>query len=364
MSADLLPLVSVQNLARALTELNERGFLTIGLFDPQDPRPGHESVLRIIELGEQLGFDSAWVRSRHLQAGISSPLTVLAAIGAATSTVRLVGSTDANMFASVSAGINALFGPLHGGANEAVLKMLAQIKASGEPVAKFVERVKNKEEHVKLMYDLQVLACQTDTTRILTFQIGREQSQRSYPWIGVHEAHHDVSHHQNNPEKMDKNGLVNAYHVSLFARFLDRLRKTPDGDGSLLDNTLVIYGGAMGDGNLHNHKRCPLFLAGHGGGQFKGNLHFKAPEGKKSGIDRFTDSDAELTEGEKKLVEWAFRLRDEVLAPIAAQTNVQLPVTGAVQRVIERWITASSRVPLSMADIARVAVSVFSLTIR
>src|SRR5207253_3230041 len=92
------------------------------------------------------------------------------------------------------------------------------------------------QEHAALMFDLQFLAYRADITRVVAFQIGREQSQRSYPWIGVYEAHHEVSHHQNDPARMAKNGLINAYHVSLFAKLAERMRATPDGDGSLLDH--------------------------------------------------------------------------------------------------------------------------------
>lgn len=133
------------------------------------------------------------------------------------------------------------------------------------------------EEHAALMFDLLRLAFRGDVTRVVTFQIGREQSQRSYPWIGVHEAHHDVSHHQNNPEKMDKNGLVNAYHVSLFAAFARALASTPDGDGSLLDHSLLVYGSGMGDGDAHSVHNLPAVLVGGACGRLTGGRHLAPP---------------------------------------------------------------------------------------
>jgi hypothetical protein len=135
------------------------------------------------------------------------------------------------------------------------------------------------EEHVKLMFDLQVLAFSSDVTRVFSFKMGRDGSARVYPESGVRSAFHPASHHGEREDRVTDFMKINRYHVSMVPYFLGKLKNTPDGDGSLLDNTLVIYGSPMGNSNVHNHKRCPLFLAGHAGGALKGNLHLKAADG-------------------------------------------------------------------------------------
>ena len=113
------------------------------------------------------------------------------------------------------------------------------------------------EDHVKLMFDLQVLALQADTTRVISFQLAREASTRTYPQIGVPEPHHPVSHHTNDPEKLAKLSKINAYHVSLFGYLLEKLRSTEDGDGSLLDHSTYVLGSGMGNPDIHNHAEPP-----------------------------------------------------------------------------------------------------------
>jgi len=131
------------------------------------------------------------------------------------------------------------------------------------------------EDHAKLMYDLQVLAYQADLTRVITFMYGREFSGRPYPEIGVPEGHHPLSHHQNDPDKLLALSKVNTYHVKMFAYFLDRMAKTPDGDGSLLDHTLLIYGAGMGDSNLHAQTDIPVMLVGGPNQRIKGGRHLR-----------------------------------------------------------------------------------------
>jgi hypothetical protein len=133
------------------------------------------------------------------------------------------------------------------------------------------------EEHLELMFDLQVLAYQADITRVITFMLGRELSQRTYPQIGVPDPHHNTSHHQNNPVQIAKLEKIDAYHIQKFAHFLEKLRSTPDGDGTLLDHSITLYGAGISDGNLHNHSPLPALLAGGGAGQLKGNRHLKYP---------------------------------------------------------------------------------------
>ena len=131
------------------------------------------------------------------------------------------------------------------------------------------------EEHAKLMFDLQTLAYQTDLTRVGTFMMGRGQSNRTFPEIGVPEAHHALSHHQDDPAKLEKLYLIELYHCRLFAYFLEKLRSTPDGDGSLLDNIIIVYGSDMSDSNKHWLQDLPILLVGGGAGRIKGGRHLR-----------------------------------------------------------------------------------------
>jgi hypothetical protein len=134
------------------------------------------------------------------------------------------------------------------------------------------------DEHAKLMYELQVLAFQAEITRVSTFMIARDLSQRTFPQIGVPEPHHSVSHHGNNPAMIAKLEKINVYHASLFAYFLQRLRATPDGDGNLLDHSMIMYGSSMSNPNEHNHFPLPLLVAGGACGKLQGDRHLKFPE--------------------------------------------------------------------------------------
>ena len=129
------------------------------------------------------------------------------------------------------------------------------------------------EEHAKLMFDLMVLAYQTDMTRVISFMVGREESGATYPQIGITEPHHPLSHHQNVPEKIEKLAKINAYHMQLFTDFLIKLRSTQDGDGSLLDHVMILYGSAIRDSNRHNTNDLPILVAGGGGGEIAGGRH-------------------------------------------------------------------------------------------
>jgi Protein of unknown function (DUF1552) len=133
-------------------------------------------------------------------------------------------------------------------------------------------------DHARLMFDLQVLAMQGDITRVMTFQLARETSNRSYPEIGVSESHHPLSHHGNAPEKVAKMAKINQFHVSLFAGFLKKLKDTTEGDGSLLDNTLCLYGSGMGNPNKHDHTNLPTIIAGGSAAGLKGGRHIRYEE--------------------------------------------------------------------------------------
>ena len=135
------------------------------------------------------------------------------------------------------------------------------------------------EDHVKLMFDLQVLAFSADITRVSAFKMGRDVSSRVYPESGVKTPFHALSHHGENPKKIAEYAKLNQYHVSRCLISWTGCKNTPDGDGNLLDHSLVLYGSPMGDSNIHEHKRIPLFLAGHACGQIKGNQHVRCAAG-------------------------------------------------------------------------------------
>ena len=130
-------------------------------------------------------------------------------------------------------------------------------------------------DHARLMFDLQVLALQGDITRVITFQLARETSNRTYPEIGVPDPHHPLTHHGNDAEKIAKMAKINQFHVSLFAEFLKKLQSTPEGNGSLLDHSLYLYGSGMGNPNVHNHTNLPILVAGGAAGNMQGGHHIK-----------------------------------------------------------------------------------------
>ena len=134
------------------------------------------------------------------------------------------------------------------------------------------------DEHARLMLDLQVLAYQADITRVFSLMLGREQTARTFPWIGVSDGHHAVSHHQDNPEKIAAIARINAYQIGLLAYLLQRLAATPDGEGSLLDHSMLLYGSGISNGNLHDHKNLPILVAGGGAGRLRGGRHIRYRE--------------------------------------------------------------------------------------
>jgi len=135
------------------------------------------------------------------------------------------------------------------------------------------------EAHCKVMMDLQVLAYQTDMTRVITFMISKELSNHTYPEIGVPEPHHPLSHHQERPESLEKLVKLQTFHMQMFAYYLEKLRSTPDGDGSLLDHILIMYGSGMGNSNLHDPRNLPMLVAGGGCGRIDTGKHIRCPEG-------------------------------------------------------------------------------------
>jgi uncharacterized protein DUF1552 len=164
-------------------------------------------------------------------------------------------------------------------------------------------------DHARLMFDLQALALQGDVTRVITFQLARETSTRTYNEIGVSDPHHPLTHHGNNPEKIARMAKINAFHVSLFAYFLEKLKSIPEGDGTLLDHTVYLYGSGMGNPNVHDHVNLPILVAGGGAGRIKGGRHIKYTEPtplanlhltllERAGVrmDKFADSKGKVDE--------------------------------------------------------------------
>ena len=129
------------------------------------------------------------------------------------------------------------------------------------------------EDHLDLMFDLQLLALRTDLTRVITFMMGKEQSARTYPQIGVPEAHHPLSHHNNQPDLIEKMSIINRHHTQLFSRYLEKLQATPDGDGNLLDHMTILYGGGISNSTLHSGDNLPVLVMGGGAGNMRGGRH-------------------------------------------------------------------------------------------
>jgi hypothetical protein len=164
-------------------------------------------------------------------------------------------------------------------------------------------------DHARLMFDLQVLAFQADITRVTTFQLAREASNRTYTEIGVSDPHHPLSHHGNDPEKVARMALINRFHVSLFADFVAKLKATPEGGGNLLDHSLILYGSGMGDPNRHTHDNLPIIVAGGAAGKMRGgrhirlakptplaNLHLTMLDKVGVRLDKFGDSNGKVDE--------------------------------------------------------------------
>jgi len=135
------------------------------------------------------------------------------------------------------------------------------------------------EEHVKLMFDVQALAFESDVTRVFSFKMGRDSSGRVYPASGTDKPFHSASHHGGNEKAILEFGKINRYHISLLPYFLAKLKSTMEGEASLLDKSMIVYGSPMADGNLHNHRRCPLLVLGHANGKLAGGVHLKAADG-------------------------------------------------------------------------------------
>jgi hypothetical protein len=185
--------------------------------------------------------------------------------------VRELGSADRRKMDEYLTGIREIEKRIQMAENHQRQFTPAMEKPAGIPVA--------FSDYVKMMFDLQVLAFQADVTRVSTLVFGREASVRTYGEIGVPDPHHPLSHHRNLPENMEKLTKINTFHAGLFASFLEKMKATRDGDGSLLDHSIVVYGSAICDGNSHSHRNLPVILAGRGDGQLKPGRHIAYDNG-------------------------------------------------------------------------------------
>jgi len=201
-------------------------------------------------------------------------------------------SQDRSLLDSVSDRVNELQRKLGRADNRKVNDYLASLRDVERRIQKAEEQSAKEapefaqpagipnsfEAHVRLLYDLQLLAYQSDLTRVITFMYGREQTGTPYPQIGVPEPHHPVTHHQNDPVKMEKCTRIQRYHLKLFAEYLEKLRNTPDGEGSLLDHVILLYGAGICNSDRHTHGPLPTLLLGGGAGALKGGRHLVYPE--------------------------------------------------------------------------------------
>lgn len=199
---------------------------------------------------------------------------------------------DRSLLDSVSDRVKQLQGKLGSADNRKMSDYLASLRDVERRIQKAEEQSSKQlpdvaqpagipasfEEHVRLLYDLQLLAFQSDITRVTTFMYGREQTGRPYPQIGVPEPHHPLTHHQADPVKMDKCCKIQRHHILLFTEYLEKLRKTPDGDGSLLDHSILLFGSGISNSDRHTHGPLPTFLVGGGGGTLRGGRHLIYPE--------------------------------------------------------------------------------------
>ena len=199
---------------------------------------------------------------------------------------------DRSLLDSVNDRVNQLNGKLGAGDKRKVNDYLAALRDVERRVQKAQEQSSKElpslaqpvgvpdtfEAHVRLLYDLQLLAYQSDLTRVITFMYGREQTGRPYPQIGVPDPHHPITHHKGDPALMEKCAKIQRYHIALFAEYLEKLRNTPDGDGSLLDHVMLLFGSGISNSDRHSHGPLPTFVVGGGSGALKGGRHLVYPE--------------------------------------------------------------------------------------
>ncbi len=240
---------------------------TISWRSPTTPNPVEDNPRRLFE---RLFGDGASTDSAERLAMLRERRTILDFVREDLARLRAdVGASDQRKLEEYAEAIRDLERRIERAEAQSTRELPTMMRPGGVP--------DDFADHVRLMLDLQVLAYRADLTRVTTFMMGREGTWRSYPGIGVSDAHHAVTHHSHDPEKIAKTILINKHHVAMFAYLLEKLRTTEDGDGTLLDHSLVLYGSSIADGNQHTHHDLPLVLAGGGYGQIRGGRHVRYP---------------------------------------------------------------------------------------
>ena len=241
---------------------------TLSWRTPTSPMPMENHPRAVFEM---LFGDSDTTDAKVRQAQVKSDHSILDFVTQGVSRLMQdVGTGDRVKLSEYLDAIRDVERRIHLAENQATREMPVMERPVGIPAT--------LEAHAKLMYDLQVLAFQCDLTRVTTFMMGHEQTIRSYVEIGIPDSHHPLSHHAGDAGKMEKVTKINAYHVKMLAYYLEKLKATPDGDGSLLDHSVVLYGSGLSDGNLHLHDSLPVLLAGGGAGKIKGGRHLRYPK--------------------------------------------------------------------------------------
>jgi hypothetical protein len=236
---------------------------------PTTPLPMENNPRAVFE---RLFGDSASTDARARLARIASDRSLLdSVVDKVTELERDLGPGDRAKLAEYLEAVRDIERRITRAEAQSARELPAVDRPSGSVPASFAE-------YAKLMFDLQVLAYQADLTRVITFMIAKELSGRTYPELGVPDPHHPLSHHQNDPARLEKLARINVFHLELFAYYLEKLGATPDGDGSLLDQAVLIYGSGMGDSNLHDPRDLPILVAGGGAGQLRGGRHLRFPK--------------------------------------------------------------------------------------
>ena len=240
-------------------------YLNISWRDESTPMPTESNPRAVFErlFGEVSGLDNA---SR--QARLRSDKSLLDSVrGKVSRLQQALGAHDQAKMDQYLTSIRDVERRIQKAEQQGAVELAGIDKPEGTP--------SDYGEHAELLFDMQLLAYQSDVTRVTSFMLGREQSGLSYPQIGVSEAHHPASHHAGNLDLIEKCAKINAYHLSLFAKYVEKLAATPDGEGSLLDNVAVLYGASMSDGNKHDPHNLPIVIAGGCGGELKGGRHLR-----------------------------------------------------------------------------------------
>ena len=238
---------------------------TLSWQSPTSPLPMEHNPRRVFErLFGDLGSTDASVQRARLRRNSSILDSVIESISGL---LKEVGPSDREKLSEYVESVRSIEHRIEMAERQGARELPSMERPVGVPLT--------YQEHAKLMFDLQVLGYQSDLTRVVTFMMGRELNSRTYPELGIAEAHHPLSHHAGDPDKLSKLAKINTLHTSLFAYYLEKLRSTPDGDGSLLDQVIILYGSGLSDGNQHSPRSLPIILLGGGAGTLRGGRHVR-----------------------------------------------------------------------------------------